>query len=164
LFAQIVPRTSYRITPVKTEFAKLLKTSFVNKTHTVFSLSYELNKVNELVVLWVEVTSTEYVQLVLAGMADDKLTDEVELASAGHETPDKSMGGVCTVRGGGSESMKLAPIKASELGLYNLIIICVVTPDMAGLPGKLLEIIGSAQMNTVVVVEFIPALIEVAVT
>lgn len=77
--------------------------------------------------------------------------------------PDASTGAVRTARGDGKVSNKLAPAKGNEFGLFSEMIISVVAPDNAGLPGKLLEMIGSAQINSDAVVEFDPALVEVTV-
>lgn len=122
---------------------------------------------NEFDVLRVELTFTKYVQVIEAGRLAVKETEEAVVFNAGHPVPEIAEIATplpTTVRGDENTSENTDPNNACALGFVKLIIMDVVAPATAGLPGNVLVAIGLAQTNSVAVLEFMPAFDDVTVT
>lgn len=154
--------------PVNLAFAKLF---FKQKPSTKKKNQHEsrnlLRRVNEFDVLRVELTFTKYVQVIEAGRLAVKETEEAVVFNAGHPVPEIAEIATplpTTVRGDENTSENTDPNNACALGFVKLIIMDVVAPATAGLPGNVLVAIGLAQTNSVAVLELLPAFDDVTVT
>jgi len=121
---------------------------YLKKKQTNSKSSHLLRRVNELVVLCVELTFTEYKHVLEGGRSAVKNTDELVVFNAGQPEPGPETVTALptTTKGDGKVSVNTDPFKDREFGFVKLIFIVVIAPDNAGLPGKDLVAVGSAQM------------------